>query len=290
MAVRAERVPAEEVRQRMLDAGRDLALKAGAALTIEHLRLEEVIQRAQVPRSSVYRLWPYKEDFIDDLLCYLAGPGSWFKSRGVFDPQTFAIVEATVRDNRSLLGTPEGRWAVLREATRLGAFRNYQAFSESQPWRLHMALLATLGSTRTGDARHRIATALEESQSRSRKSLVGLYQEMMRTLGLRLRDPSRTADHLVLAGGTMIQSFGLRNIQVQAALGDADADTVNELLNMPVPGPGIDGKPAPWSLAAFAYMALLEAFLEPDPGWTPPDGTPPGGTPGGTAPGGTPAR
>lgn len=40
--------------------------------------------------------------------------------------------------------------------------------------------------------------------------------------------------------------------------------------NVPVPGPGTDGKPAPWSLAAFAYMALLEAFLEPDPDWTPP--------------------
>jgi len=51
MAVRPERVPAEQVRQRMLDAGRDLALESGAALTIEYLRLEEVIHRAGVPRS-----------------------------------------------------------------------------------------------------------------------------------------------------------------------------------------------------------------------------------------------
>src|ERR1700678_3005615 len=177
MAVRPERVPAEEVRRRMLDAGRELAVEAGAALTIEHLRLEEVIQRARVPRSSVYRLWSYKDEFIDDLLCYLAGPGSWFTSTGVFDPRTFAIVEETVRDHTHLLGTPEGRWAVLREATRLGAFRNYQAFSESQSWRLHMALVATLGSTRTGDARRQIATALEDSQTRSPDSLVALYRE-----------------------------------------------------------------------------------------------------------------
>jgi AcrR family transcriptional regulator len=268
----------------MLDAGRDLALEAGAALTIEHLRLEEVIQRARVPRSSVYRLWPYKEEFIDDLLCYLAGPGSWFKTTGVFDPQTFAIVEATVKEHSRLLTTPEGRWAVLREATRLGAFRNYEAFSQSQAWRLHMALIATLGSTRTGDARRRIATALEESQSLSRNSLVDLYQNLMRILGLRLCDPARTAEHLVLAGGIMIQGFGLRNIQVQTALSEAgtgtgtesaqgtdkDTEAVDELLNMPVPGPGIDGEPAPWSLAAFAYLALIEAFLEPDPDWTPP--------------------
>ena len=78
MAARPERVPAEEVRRRMLEAGRDLAIESGAALTIEHLRVEEVIQRARVPRSSAYRMWPYREDYIDDLLCYLAGVGNWF--------------------------------------------------------------------------------------------------------------------------------------------------------------------------------------------------------------------
>src|SRR5499433_4242865 len=87
MTARPERVAAEEVRQRMLDAGRELALEAGAALTIEHLRLEEVIQRARVPRSSVYRMWPYKENYIDDLLCYLAGEGNWFSERGILDPE-----------------------------------------------------------------------------------------------------------------------------------------------------------------------------------------------------------
>lgn len=252
----------------MLEAGRDLALEAGAALTMENLRLEEVIQRARVPRSSVYRLWPYKEEFTDDLLCYLAGPGSAFRSTGAFDPETFTIVEATVGDNRHLLGMPGGRWAILREATRLGAFRNYQALSESHAWHLHIALLATLGATRSGPARQRIARALEESQSRWRESLAGLFHHLMKTLGLRIRDPGRTVEHMALAGGLMIQGFGLRNVQVQAALDDAG--TARELLNAPVPGPGIDGGTAPWSLAAFAYMALVEAFLELDPDWKPP--------------------
>ena len=92
MTARPERVTAEEVRQRMLDAGRELALEAGAALTIEHLRLEEVIQRARVPRSSVYRMWAYREEYIDDLLCYLAGEGSWFSDRPVLAPETTSVV------------------------------------------------------------------------------------------------------------------------------------------------------------------------------------------------------
>src|ERR1700679_3694993 len=110
-----ERVPAEEVRKRMLDAGRELAIEAGAALTIEDLRLEEVIQLARVPRSSVYRLWAYRDEYIDDLLCYLARAGSLFSDRTVFDPETFSVASRVLTDNRRLLATPEGRAALLRE-------------------------------------------------------------------------------------------------------------------------------------------------------------------------------
>src|ERR1700731_2349834 len=131
MTARPERVAAEEVRQRMLDAGRELALEAGAALTIEHLRLEEVIQRARVPRSSVYRLWAYREEYIDDLLCYLAGAGSWFSDRPVFDPETLTITKQMLDDHRHLLATPDGRRSLMREAVRLTATRNYQALTES---------------------------------------------------------------------------------------------------------------------------------------------------------------
>ena len=97
MAARPERVAAEEVRRRMLEAGRELALEAGAALTIEHLRLEEVIQRARVPRSSAYRMWAYREEYTDDLLCYLAGAGNWFADRTVFDPETFTVIGRVCR-------------------------------------------------------------------------------------------------------------------------------------------------------------------------------------------------
>ena len=47
---------------------------------------------------------------------------------------------------------------------------------------------------------------------------------------------------------------------------------MNVLLNGPVPGPGLDGKPAEWTLAAFAYLGVLDKFLELDPDFTPPAG------------------
>jgi hypothetical protein len=281
MTARPERVPAEEVRQRMLDAGRELALEAGAALTIEHLRLEEVIQRARVPRSSVYRMWAYREDYIDDLLCYLAGMGSWFSSRPVLDTGSFGDVMQILGDNAGLLGTLAGRRALLCEVTRVTVTRNYTALTESTPWRLHMALVATLGSTRTGEARKRIAAALEDSQRRSREWLVAVLGQLEGVLGLRLRDPAHTLDHVALAGGLVVQSLALRNVQVQAAA-DApegagmarasDTAMVNGLLNDPIPGPGLHGQPAEWTLAAFAYLGVVDAFMELDPDFTVPGG------------------
>lgn len=274
MAARPERVPAEEVRRRMLEAGRELAIESGAALTIEHLRVEEIIQRARVPRSSAYRMWPYREEYIDDLLCYLAGAGNWFNDRPVFDPETFTVLKQAVEDNRELIGSPEGRRALLCEIVRLTVAQNYAALTESGTWRLHMALSATLGSTRSGEARQKIAAALEQSQRVSRDSLVAVFGFLAAELGLRMRHPAATIEHMQLAGGLLVQSVALRNVQVQAAADGDDsreAALVDTLLNVPLPGPGLHGQPAEWTLAAFAYMGVVDAFIELDPDFTPPE-------------------
>ena len=283
----------------MLDAGRELAEEAGAALTIEHLRLEEVIQRARVPRSSVYRMWAYREDYIDDLLVYLAGTGSWFRERPVLDPRTFDAVAQVLGDNAALLATMAGRRALLCEIVRVVATHNYATLTDSVQWRLRMALIATLGSTRGSTARQRIAAALGDSQRAARESMVALLGQLSAVLGLRLRDPAYTLDHVQLAGGLFIQSLAMRNVQVQAALTDPggepaaaapdpagpartgaelagadDAVVVDGLLNVPVPGPGLHGEPAEWSLAALGYLGVLDAFFELDPDFTPPAGEP----------------
>ncbi|MGB6618523.1 MAG: hypothetical protein WBE95_30930 [Trebonia sp.] len=274
MAARPERVPAEEVRRRMLEAGRELAIESGAALTIEHLRVEEIIQRARVPRSSAYRMWPYREEYIDDLLCYLAGAGNWFNDRPVFDPETFTVLKQAVEDNRELIGSPEGRRALLCEIVRLTVAQNYAALTESGTWRLHMALSATLGSTRSGEARQKIAAALEQSQRVSRDSLVAVFGFLAAELGLRMRHPAATIEHMQLAGGLLVQSVALRNVQVRAAAGGDDsgeAALVDTLLNAPLPGPGLHGQPAEWTLAAFAYLGVVDAFIELDPDFTPPE-------------------
>jgi hypothetical protein len=218
----------------------------------------------------VYRLWAYKDQYIDDLLIYLAGPGSWFKDMDAFDPEAFTVIRAVIADHWHLVGTVGGRRAVLCEVVRVAAARYYRAFSESHQWRMQNALIATVGSTRAGVARSKIAVALEHAQFQSRVSAVGLFSYLGTVLGLRARDPDRSIEHMALAGGQLVQSMALRNVLAQVALTHTgEADSSDRLLNAPIPGPGIDGPPAEWTLTAFCYLAIMDAFTELDPGFTP---------------------
>jgi len=70
--------------------------------------------------------------------------------------------------------------------------------------------------------------------------------------------------------GLLMQSLALRNLQVQAADGASEAASVDALLNAPIPGPGLNGETAEWTLVSHAYLGLVDAFVELDPDFTPP--------------------
>ncbi|HEY5356511.1 MAG TPA: hypothetical protein VIJ82_02250, partial [Streptosporangiaceae bacterium] len=120
--------------------------------------------------------------------------------------------------------------------------------------------------------------ALDDAEAASRRSIVALFRDLvMPTLGLRLRDPGATLDHLAVAGSALAQGLALRHVLVDALAKDgadgapepgADGDGGSaRLLDCPVPGPGLAGRPAEWSLAALSYLGLIDTFLEPDPGY-----------------------
>ena len=189
----------------------------------------------------------------------------------MFDPETYTEVTRLLTEHKQLLATMEGRRALLREIVRVVVECNYRALAGNHAWRLHSALAATLGATRGSEARKKIAVALEETQSRTRDLLVELFGYLVETLGLRMRDPARTVEHFQMASSMLVQSLAMRNAQVQAAIGDtAEAAQVNDLLNAPLPGPGLDGEPTEWSLAAVAYLGVLDAFIELEPDWVAP--------------------
>ena len=185
------------------------------------------------------------------------------------------MLKQVVEDNRELIGSPEGRRALLCEIVRLTVAQNYAALTESGTWRLHMALSATLGSTRSGEARQKIAAALEESQRVSRDSLVAVFGFLAAGAWPADARPGRDdrahAARRRPAGAERGAAQRAGAGAPRAASDSGEAALVDTLLNAPLPGPGLHGQPAEWTLAAFAYMGVVDAFIELDPDFTPPE-------------------
>ena len=273
---RRSRLRAPDVRQRMLEAGRNWAGEAGVGVSLEEISMEDVIQDAGVPRSSVYRLWRYKSEFAAELLIYLVGPGGYLSGRSVFDPDTFDVARKTMAEHAHLLRTEDGRRRVLCEVVRLAVSRNFEHMLEDQNWRVHLAMLATLNSIRDSKARATVAAALEEGEARSRENIVGLIEEVMATVGLRLRDPASSVEHLVIAGVSLLQNLAVRraltadSIAVSPAGGSLPAKVSGDLISEPLPGPaGVTDGSTRWTLPALAYLSLVDAFAELDPDFRP---------------------
>jgi AcrR family transcriptional regulator len=270
---RRQRIPADEVRTKMLTAARDLVLASGVTISLEDLSLEDVIRHAGVPRSSVYRVWPYKGDFVDDLLCHLARP-DWFGAAAV-DQDTIDLARKVAADHEQMLGTPGGRRAVALEAARQAVLRYFRAIVTSREWQIYIALVATARSARDDQARARIGAALGGSQAAFITGMAEFYQLMADGLGLRLRSPAYSYTHLAAAAAALVEGLALRQILADAQRGNPGSRShhphldLEQLISAPLPGPGIDGKPAVWSLAALAFTGILDTFVEPDPSYSP---------------------
>ena len=271
---RRRRIPTDEVRTKMLTAARDLVLASGVTVSLEDLSLEDVIRHAGVPRSSVYRIWSYKGDFVDDLLCHMAGP-DWFGA-AAFDQDTIDLALKVAGDHEQMLGTPGGRCAVAMEAARQAVLRYFRAIVTSREWQIYIALVATARSARDDQARARIGAALDSSQAASITRMAEFYQLMADGLGLRLRSPAYSYTHVAAAAAALVEGLALRQILADAQDGSPGSRTyehphldLEQLINSPLPGPGIDGRPAVWSLAALAFTGILATFVEPDPNYSP---------------------
>lgn len=264
------RLKEEDVRREMLKAARELIYELGITVSLEGLSMEDVIHRAAVPRSSVYRLWPYKGDFIDDLLSELAGPSA-FGLAG-FDQETLDKAGEVVERNLDKLGTAEDRRAVLLEAIRVGAQQNVEALAASYEWHAYTALQVTARSTRDPEARARISTQLERSEAMFISTMSAFYTKVFELLGVRVRSPYRI-EHVAAAGAAVLEGIALRKVLTNTSrdnppdlhvIGEGGL-TLTELVDAPIPGRALDGGTTDWSLASVAYLGVFDALVEPDP-------------------------
>ncbi|OBA46069.1 hypothetical protein A5789_05935 [Nocardia sp. 852002-51101_SCH5132738] len=224
----------------------------GLTVSLAHLSLEELIRIADVPRSSVRRVWATSEAFYLDLMERMIEPE---QSLGVaFDQDTLDVTTAVVLRYQDRLGTPGGRRAVLQEAVRQGVERNFHAIAESLSWRTFIALVATLPALQAED-HDRLLRALQTAESHFIDRMVTFYQEMMSILGLRMKAEFDLRTFATTASSLIEGMIGRRI-------------TNPAIVRSPILLPGIDDKPVEWHLAAVAFLGILDLMVEADPEWT----------------------
>ncbi len=268
---RRPRLAEHDLRQDMYRAAQQLVYQMGVTISLEDLGFEDVIRMAGVPRSSAYRIWPYKGDFVGDLLTYLAGP-NWLGT-AAFDEQTVLDAESIVAENAHRLVDAGGRRAVLEETVRRAVAQNFSAIVESKEWHIYVALVATVQTTRDDNARANVTAALVNSEVHFVRRMSEFYERMMQILGIRLQHPLGV-DHMATAGAALVEGLALRKILLESAaalpegnLTDdqrGNTERLRSYLDVVIVRPGLDGEPADWSLPALAFLGILDALREPD--------------------------
>jgi len=255
----------------LLAAGRAWLCDRGVTASPRGLSLAELARRADVPLPAARQAWPCEADFVSDVMCHLAGP-ECFGSEA-FDSQTLDIGLAVLREHDDLLGTARGRRAVIGEAIRQAVPRNLSATIASPHWRLYLALVAAAPSMPDDRARQRIATALHESVAGFVRRMSQFYAGLADLLTLRFRHPAYRFEHVTTAGAALVEGFALRQLladayqpgdsQVGGQAGGAGAEpSLHALLGDPLPGPGVRGGEASWTLLALAFDGLVDTFFD----------------------------
>lgn len=274
-AQRPVRLSAQQVRERMLLQGREVIKARGLSAGIDDIRMDELIADANVPRSSVWRIWPSKAAYTADLLAWASDPTGGAVFGPPVDRDTLEAAQSVIAANGDLLRTPEGRRMLLEQTVRISVGENYRTFAVAPGWRSYVALLATVDSIGDDELRTRIAERLHEAERAGFiAGMAAFYAEVTRALGLRLRHPEYTFEHLALVGAAVVEGLALRDSLLSAMPTPGEIGvqpSLEALLHGPLPGPRGTDDGAPWTTAAVGFLGVVDAFTEPDPDFRPPD-------------------
>lgn len=248
---RRQRLSDAETERRMLETAAAEVARLGLTVSLEHIRLEDVIREAGVSRSTVYRRWPQKEMFLGDLLLELARASAPLSSLG--GGEAAEIVRSTVVAHRDWLTSIDGRQRLLAELVRKLVDQEFRRILASNEWRTYYALTVTFISLPEGELRQEVQQALASSE---RTFIAGIVQSMLLVadmLGLRLRSgidlSYEDVAHVTNALG--------RGLFIKALVSP-------ELATHTVKGE-LFGVKAEWSLSALGLFSVVSTWFEPDP-------------------------
>lgn len=246
------RLTDKETERRMLETAARALSRTGLTVSLDHIRLEDVIREAGVSRSTAYRRWPSKDQFLGDLLLELAHASKPMATTGT------AEASAAIRDvllaHLDLLGEDGGRQRLAAEVIRQTAPLDLRRILAAPEWHTYLALTATASSLPAGELRDRVRAALAESEQTFTAGIAHSHRVVAGLLGLRQREGSSLTFEVLahLVNATM------RGFVIKAMVSPGLADQT-------VPGP-LHGVAGPWSLPAAGMADVVLSHVEPDPG------------------------
>lgn len=190
--------------RRMLDTAVQMAHEQGLRVSFDLQRLEDVISRAGVSRSAVYKRWPRKEQFYSQVLLRLAGAGHPILA--THDSGTMEAVVEIALAHQELWKTAGGRRALVVELCRQGALHNFETLKDQTEWQIYIALHATFLSLPDNRFQEAMRDALSESEQGFIQRMARFYETMLRLLGFRLRPEAAVLGYEDLAslGGAVV--------------------------------------------------------------------------------------
>lgn len=222
-----------------------MLLARGVSAGVAHIRLQEVVRRAQLTTGAAYRLWSDQDDFHRDLAVAF--------TRWRYD----APVAETRRIMDGLEITETGSWD---EVIRLAAAAHVRSIGgDDSPSRRHFLITLALRASARGSAD--LTQASVERHRESVGDFEEIYAVLMKAHGYRMRPPLTVHDFAV-AVAALGEGFAVHAIEGIEHPLYRSTDVSSEAIFLP----GGD-----WTLFAISVRALTQGFMTAAPRHDDPD-------------------
>jgi len=244
---RPPKYPAEEVRLRLLEAGRDVLLRHGPGCGLDPVTLDGAIAEADVPRGSAYRLW--QDEVLTPQQSYRQAVQLDLLTRvGTGVPATTAKFKETYEEYAEFSRSQEPAerdWA-FRTILRLVANHSHDRLASSRTWRVYQALRSNVVAKAT--PREAAIDAIRRAEAVQIEAYADMYREIAKVYGIRIRKPYT------------IHEFATSAFALNEGIATRVTDGFRRQVTRPT---GRNGEDEEWTLFAIGLEALADHYFEP---------------------------
>lgn len=243
----------EELREIVLEAGRDVLLSEGLGTGAEHLSFKRVLSHVAATRgirvtnaSVIGRIWENQEEFQLDVINSVANIQGDEEAAATYE----VLAEALGRVDVS---TPELRRASLAELIRV-ACEQYMAAASTSAATIQMALVTYVAASQTTSADNPLIASFRATNSRLTARYQELYGLGLQACGWRIR-PAHSMHDVAALISAVAEGILLHQL--------VDPDAFRPTVQVSP----LDGAEVEWTAHGVTMNSLVDFYCEPDPDW-----------------------